>query len=61
MLTLHYDGPVRAPFAAGDKLAELEIAVAGMPPGRISLHAQHDVGEAGMFHRIFNSVMGLFA
>lgn len=61
MLTLHYDGPVRAPFAAGDKLAELEIAVAGMPTGRISLHAQHDVGEAGMFHRIFNSVMGLFA
>src|SRR3546814_10639677 len=35
MLTLHYDGPLRAPFAAGDSIAELEIAVAGMPPGRI--------------------------
>lgn len=61
MLTLHYDGPVRAPFAAGDKLAELEIAVAGMPPGRISLLAQHGVSKAGVFHRIVNGIMSLFA
>ena len=60
VLMLHYDGPLRAPFAAGDKIAELEIAVAGMPPGRISLLAQRDVGEAGVFHRIVNSIMGLF-
>jgi len=60
VLRLHYEGPIRAPFAAGDKLAELEIVVAGMPPGRISLLAAHDVGKAGVFYRIVNAVMGLF-
>jgi D-alanyl-D-alanine carboxypeptidase (penicillin-binding protein 5/6) len=58
-LTVHYDGPVRAPLRKGDKVAELEIAAAGQPPARLPLVAAHDVGPAGPFDRLLNGLAGL--
>ncbi|MBV7267056.1 D-alanyl-D-alanine carboxypeptidase family protein [Erythrobacter ani] len=56
-----YDGPLRAPIKAGDKVATLEIKVAGMDTARIPLLARENVDEAGFFARIFNGIAGWFS
>ncbi len=53
-----YDGPVRAPFAAGDEIAMLEVIVPGMEPARVPLVAAESVAEAGVISRIINGFMG---
>ena len=53
-----YDGPVRAPIAAGDEVAVLVIEVPGMEPARIPLLAGESVQEAGFFSRIRNGLAG---
>lgn len=59
-LALHYKGPVKAPIAAGDKVAELEIRVDGLPPSRLPLLAARGVAQAGPLVRIWNGLKGLF-
>jgi D-alanyl-D-alanine carboxypeptidase (penicillin-binding protein 5/6) len=59
-LSVHYDGPLRAPVTKGQQVAELEIAVEGMEPSRVPLFAGVDVPEAGAFSRLINGVMGWF-
>lgn len=59
--TIVYDGPVRAPFAAGDEIATLIVDVPGMEPARIPLRAAQGVGTAGFFARIVNGVAGWFS
>ncbi len=59
ILTLHYEGPIRAPVRAGETVAELEIATAGLPPARVPLVAAHDVGRAEGFDRLRNGLAGL--
>ncbi|MEM6909580.1 MAG: D-alanyl-D-alanine carboxypeptidase family protein [Pseudomonadota bacterium] len=56
-----YDGPLRAPIAAGDEVAVLQITVEGMQDIQIPLKAKTGVGEAGIWARISNSIAGLFA
>ena len=56
-----YDGPIRAPFERGDRIATLEIDVPGMEPARVPLIAGETVSEAGFFARIFNGVAGWFS
>lgn len=56
-----YDGPIRAPFERGDRIATLEIDVPGMEPARVPLLAGETVREAGFFARIFNGVAGWFS
>lgn len=58
--SITYDGPLRAPFAAGDQVATLVIEVPGMEPARIPLLAAETVEEAGFFTRIVNGVTGWF-
>lgn len=58
--TIRYDGPLRAPIAAGDEVAVLELTVEGAAPARIPLYAAEDVGTAGPLDRIVNAVAGLF-
>lgn len=58
---ISYDGPVRAPFAAGDAVATLVVEVPGMEPARIPLLAAETVSEAGFFRRIVNSFAGWFS
>ncbi len=60
-LRIVYEGPVRAPIAAGERIAELEIAVEGMEASRIPLFAAEAVENAGPLARIVNGVIGWFS
>lgn len=60
-VSIEYDGPVRAPFDAGERIATLVIEVPDMEPARIPLVAAESVGEAGFFARIFNGIAGWFS
>ena len=55
-----YDGPVRAPIKAGQHIADLVILSPEMPPQKLPLVAQSDVGEAGFFRRIWLGLLSLF-
>lgn len=57
--TIRYDGPLRAPLAAGDEVAVLEVTAPGIAPARIPLYAAEAVGVAGPFDRIVNAIAGL--
>lgn len=57
--TIRYDGPLRAPLAAGDEVAILEVAATGAPPARIPLYAAEGIGMAGPLDRITNTIAGI--
>jgi D-alanyl-D-alanine carboxypeptidase (penicillin-binding protein 5/6) len=59
--TIRYEGPLRAPIAAGQEIAVLEVTAPGTAPARIPLYAAEAVGLAGPFDRIINAVAGLFS
>ncbi|WP_086607577.1 D-alanyl-D-alanine carboxypeptidase family protein [Erythrobacter donghaensis] len=59
--TIRYEGPLRAPIAAGQEVAMLEVTAPGIAPARIPLYAAEDVATAGPFDRIVNAIAGLFA
>jgi D-alanyl-D-alanine carboxypeptidase (penicillin-binding protein 5/6) len=59
--TIRYDGPLRAPIAAGQEVAVLEVTARGVAPARIPLYAAAPVGEAGPLDRIVNAVAGIFS
>ncbi|RKF17190.1 D-alanyl-D-alanine carboxypeptidase [Roseovarius spongiae] len=47
-----YEGPLRAPVAKGDAIAELVISPEGMPEVRVPLVAEQDVARGGFVNRI---------
>ena len=55
-LTVHYDGPLRAPLANGSEVATLEIEVPGMDTARIPLFAGREIDPAGPLDRIVNAI-----
>ena len=57
-MAVHYDGPLRAPFRAGQRVATLRIDVDGMEPARIPLLAGTTVNEANIVHRLINGFAG---
>jgi len=59
--TIHYDGPLRAPLAAGEQVGMLEITAPGMAPANIPLFTKEAVDKAGPLDRIVNAVAGIFA
>ena len=59
--TIRYDGPLRAPIAAGQEVAVMEVTAEGVSPARIPLYAAEAVGTAGLFDRIVNAALGLFS
>lgn len=59
--TIEYDGPIRAPFKKGQKIATLVVDVPEMEPARVPLLAAEDVGEAGFFIRLANGIAGWFS
>lgn len=48
-----YDGPIRAPIAQGQHVANLVVQTEGMPPTTLPLVAEEAVPEAGFFGRIW--------
>jgi len=47
-----HSGPVRAPVAAGDRLAELVLSPEGLPATRVPLVAVEDVAQGGFLIRM---------
>ncbi len=60
-MSIRYDGPIRAPIAAGQKVAILEVNVPGMEPARIPLKAASAVDRAGFLARFWNGFAGWFS
>lgn len=59
-LAIRYEGPLRAPIARGETVAELEISVEGLPPSRVPLAAATSVAQANLLERLGNGLAGLF-
>ena len=51
-VTLVYDGPVKAPIAKGQKIAELVVTTPGLPTARLPLVATEAVAAAGPLGRV---------
>jgi len=59
-LTIRYQGPLKAPIKKGDQVAELLIHTGDTVPQVMPLVAAEDVGEAGIFGRIWLGFKQLF-
>lgn len=55
-----YQGPIKAPFNAGDHIADLVVTGPDMVPQKLPLVADKDVGTAGFFDRIMAGLRWLF-
>lgn len=55
-LALRYEGPLQAPIAEGEEVAELIVSIEGMPEHRVPLVASEEVLEATMLQRVFNAM-----
>lgn len=60
-LSVHYTGPLVAPIRKGDQVAELEVKVEGLAPGRVPLYAGRDVGKGGLLDRFLHGAINLFS
>ncbi len=54
-----YDGPIKAPIAQGQHIADLVVEADGLPAMTMPLHAESEVTEAGFFGRIWNGLKSL--
>jgi len=54
-----YQGPLQAPIAQGQHVANLVVEAGGMPPQVTPLVAETAVGEAGFFRRVWAGLLGL--
>jgi D-alanyl-D-alanine carboxypeptidase (penicillin-binding protein 5/6) len=52
-MKIRYEGPLTAPIAKGQEVAQLVITTGDTPPQVVSLVAGEDVGRAGFFGRIW--------
>jgi D-alanyl-D-alanine carboxypeptidase (penicillin-binding protein 5/6) len=53
-------GPITAPIAKGQEIAELVVTTGDTPPQVVPLVAGEDVGKAGFFGRIWLGLKSLF-
>ena len=61
-MKIRYDGPLTAPIAKGQEVAQLVITTTDTPPQVVPLVAGEDVGRAGFFTRIwlgFKQLLGM--
>lgn len=55
-----YDGPIKAPIAKGQHVADLVVSTPDTPPQTMPLVAGEAVGKAGFFGRIWLGLTSLF-
>lgn len=55
-----YNGPVKAPIAKGQHIADLVVSTPDTPPQVMPLVAEEAVAEAGFFRRAWAGLMSLF-
>ncbi|MGB0927967.1 MAG: D-alanyl-D-alanine carboxypeptidase family protein [Pikeienuella sp.] len=51
-VSIKYDGPIAAPIAAGDVIAEMVVEAPGLPPVTTPLTAAHSVAKGGVVSRV---------
>ena len=56
-----YDGPIKAPIAKGQHIANLVVQTGDTPPQTMPLVAAEAVEEAGFFGRLWAGLVSLFA
>jgi serine-type D-Ala-D-Ala carboxypeptidase (penicillin-binding protein 5/6) len=56
-----YDGPIKAPIAKGQHIANLVVQTGDTPPQTMPLVAAEEVEEAGFFGRFWAGLTSLFA
>jgi serine-type D-Ala-D-Ala carboxypeptidase (penicillin-binding protein 5/6) len=59
-MKIRYDGPLMAPIAKGQEVAQLVVTTGDTPPQIVPLVAGDDVGRAGFFGRIWLGLKSLF-
>jgi D-alanyl-D-alanine carboxypeptidase (penicillin-binding protein 5/6) len=59
-MKIHYEGPLVAPIAKGQEVAQLIVTTGDTPPQIVPLVAGEDVGKAGFFGRIWLGFKSLF-
>ena len=59
-MKIRYDGPIAAPIAKGQHVADLVITTGDTPPQVVPLIAGEDVGKAGFFGRVWIGFKQLF-
>jgi D-alanyl-D-alanine carboxypeptidase (penicillin-binding protein 5/6) len=57
---IRYEGPLVAPIAKGQEVAQLVVTTGDTPPQIVPLVAGEDVGRAGFFGRIWLGLKSLF-
>ncbi len=55
-----YEGPIKAPIAAGQHIADLVVQTASTPPQVMPLVAETAVGQAGFFRRAWAGLWSFF-
>ncbi|MGA1810499.1 D-alanyl-D-alanine carboxypeptidase family protein [Sphingobium sp. WW5] len=55
-----YTGPIKAPIAKGQQIAQLIVQTPDTPPQVLPLVAGEDVAEAGIFGRLWNGLKSFF-
>ena len=58
--SIRYNGPLVAPIAKGQEVAQLVVSTGDTPPQIVPLVAGEDVGKAGFFGRIWLGLKQLF-
>jgi D-alanyl-D-alanine carboxypeptidase (penicillin-binding protein 5/6) len=58
--SIRYNGPLAAPIAKGQEVAQLVVTTGDTPPQIVPLIAGEDVGKAGFFGRIWLGLKSLF-
>jgi serine-type D-Ala-D-Ala carboxypeptidase (penicillin-binding protein 5/6) len=59
-MKIRYNGPLVAPIAKGQEVAQLVVTTGDTPPQVVPLVAGEDVGKAGFFARIWIGLKSLF-
>ena len=59
-MKIRYEGPLMAPIAKGQEVAQLVVTTGDTPPQIVPLVAGDDVGRAGFFGRIWLGLKSLF-
>jgi len=56
-----YDGPIRAPIAAGQKIGTLKVTAPDFPDLTVPLYAANDVPRTGIFGRMMLGISAMFS
>jgi len=59
-VSVHYDGPLRAPVMQGQQVGTMTITAPDFPGTKVPFYAAHDVPQVGIFGRMMLGLRALF-